>query len=83
MYTQNYDCSKEKPKVITYPNQDAIKAMKRAGTITDVQQKSQTKNPTKTEQDENLFLLILTLLLSPDIESSGIEYLVSALTFIT
>ena len=83
MYTQNLN-NHEKPKVITYPNQQAIIDMTRKNSESI---RANCKNDysirnNNTEQAENLIILILTLLLYPDVDFSGIEYLITAFTLI-
>lgn len=84
MYAQSYDNLKQVPKVITYPNKTAIIEMARKNSENNAVSQSNNGKEIrkKAEQDENLTMLILTLLLSHDIESSGIEYLIAALMFI-
>ena len=84
MYSQSYDNIKQVPKVVTYPNKTAIIDMARKNTENNMALLANKENviQKKAEQDENLTMLILTLLLSHDIESSGIEYLIAALMFI-
>jgi hypothetical protein len=69
------------PKVQTYPNHDAIIDMKlkHSNEIIDKTSSSES-GPINKDKDENLLMLILTLMLSLDGESDGILYLLIALT---
>ena len=82
MYSQNF--KKETPTVITYHNKQAINDLVKLGATSENNIKAPITNTDtkKSEKDENLLLLILTLLLSHDIESSGIEYLIVAITLL-
>lgn len=98
MYTQNTNTSKSSrsSSVTTYPNTEAISKMKQISSkelqVTETHEPINSDNPktfeigkdstTKFEQDENLLILILTLLLSFDSECDSSLYLLIALTFI-
>lgn len=89
MYTQNIQSQKNSnTQVITYPNTEAINDMKVLSAKSSHNPEQipssilQTNSIQKPEQDENLLILILTLLLTFDSECDNSIYFLIALTFI-
>ncbi len=98
MYTQSTNTSKlsRNSSVTTYPNTEAISKMKQISSkemqVTETPELINLDNTNtfeiskdstpKFEQDENLLILILTLLISFDSECNSSLYLLIALTFI-
>ena len=93
MYTKNttsFDNKVKSASVTTYPNHEAIIEMKcrQSGELhkcNNISSKSDTieKIPVNKDKDENLLMLILTLMLSLDDESDGMVYLLIAMTMFT